>query len=197
MAGGAGAGTATEDQSGTATRDPAGPATQPDAPAAGSGPAPVTAVPTFTPPGVDTDAPPTEAPIRNLKPAADVAPAGLRSTHRALTNVPATYGPAATSISGGSTGGLITGTRTRAAAQTVASPKMATGPPAAITQVAATSLVQAAALTPQTPTCAVPRNDLNTQVMQPSPAQAIGRCRWPNRACSPAPPTPAQRVTRT
>lgn len=197
MAGGAGAGTATEDQSGTATRDPAGPATQPDAPAAGSGPAPVTAVPTFTPPGVDTDAPPTEAPIRNLKPAADVAPAGLRSTHRALTNVPATYGPAATSISGGSTGGLITGTRTRAAAQTVASPKMATGPPAAITQVAATSLVQAAALTPQTPTCAVPRNDLNTQVMQPSPAQADWAVQMAEQGLLTGATTPAQRVTRT
>lgn len=174
VAGDAATGTAGEDQSSTATQDPAGPAAQQDAPAAGSGPAPVTEVPSFTPPGVDTGAAAEPDPVQGLKPAGDVAPAGLRSTHRAITNAPAALTTASDyTIGAAPAGGVVTAPQVETAPLPLSS-KMATGPPSspAIIQAVRPLTQQAALLTPQTPTCAVPRNDLNTQVMQPSPAQA-------------------------
>ncbi len=167
-AAGAGAGTATADQSGSATQDPAGPApTTAATGAAGGSPAPVTDVPSFIPPGVGGQPSVQASPETGLNPAGDVKPAGLRSASgRAIAPVPA-------SLTGSDTAGVdpaetaegIRGAQT-ALAQAAVTPIQANAPPVAT----GVSFLQAAVST-QTPTCAVPRGDLNKQVMQPSPAQ--------------------------
>ncbi len=164
----AGQGSAAVDQSGSATQDPAGPAPTAATGAAGGGPAPVTDVPSFVPPGVGGQPSVQASPESGLNPAGDVKPAGLRSASgRAITPVPA-------SLTGSDTAGVdpaetaegIRGAQT-ALAQAAVTPIQANAPPAATTA----SFVQAAAASAQSPTCAVPRGDLNKQVMQPSPAQ--------------------------